>query len=174
MSNAQDLLSILNGASARRNAAASAPSGGNPTEKSILSFKAGKMNTTLQSNGKYLVEPDARRGELHVVWVTAGTTTATAAAGGGGHLKIEWKDRRTKTVVNSIPIFTATDNIDDATFERVETGQDGDRVYLLTVGNENRHFFWYVTLLLICNSVLFMFVLVYYTIVCVIIFVHLF
>ena len=100
------------------------------------------MNTTLKPNGKYLVEPDARRGELHVVWVTAAATTGTGA--GGGHLKIEWKDRRTKTVVNSIPIFA---NTDDATFDRVETGKDGDRVYLLTVGNENRHFFWYVILL---------------------------
>ena len=98
------------------------------------------MNTTLKPNGKYLVEPDARRGELHVVWVT-GAATSGATGAGGGHLKIEWKDRRTKTVVNSIPIFA---NTDDATFERVETGKDGDRVYLLTVGNENRHFFWYV------------------------------
>ena len=148
MSNAQDLLSILNGASARRNAAApsASSSSGNPTEKSILSFKAGKMNTTLKPNGKYLVEPDARRGELHVVWVT-GAATSGATGAGGGHLKIEWKDRRTKTVVNSIPIFA---NTDDATFERVETGKDGDRVYLLTVGNENRHFFWYVYIIIIC------------------------
>ena len=173
MSNAQDLLSILNGASARRNASAapSSSSSGNPTEKSILSFKAGKMNTTLKSNGKYLVEPDARRGELHVVWVTAAGATTTDTTG-GGHLKIEWKDRRTKTVVNSIPIFAATDI--DATFERVETGKDGDRVYLLTVGNENRHFFWYVSIIFIYICIqFFMFVLVYYTIVCVIIFVYL-
>ena len=157
MSNAQDLLSTLNGASARRNAAApsASSSGGNPTEKSILSFKAGKMNTTLKPNGKYLVEPDARRGELHVVWVTGTAANTGGTAGGGGHLKIEWKDRRTKTIVNSIPIFA---NTDDATFERVETGKDGDRVYLLTVGNENRHFFWYVILLLLLllYSVLFL------------------
>ena len=86
-----------------------------------------------------------RRGELHIVW----TSTATAATGGvggvaAGHLKLEWKDRRTKTVVNTIPIFPE----DDATFERVETGREGDRVYLLQnngegrASSDSRHFFW--------------------------------
>ena len=28
------------------------------------------MTTTLRPNGKYLVEPDKRRGELHVVYVS--------------------------------------------------------------------------------------------------------
>ena len=149
MSNAQDLLSILNGA---RSSAAAGPSAAtsntNPTEKSILSFKAGKMNTTLQPNGKFLVEPDTRRGELHVVWQSSASLAGTSAGGGtnnnnanNGTLRIEWRDRRTKTVVNTIgPIFGS----DNATFERVETGKEGDRVYLLCVGNENRHFFWYV------------------------------
>ena len=92
-----------------------------------------------------------RRGELHIVW----TSTTAAAVGGGvggvggvsttaGHLKLEWKDRRTKTVVNTIPIFPE----DDATFERVETGREGDRVYLLQnngegrASSDSRHFFW--------------------------------
>lgn len=144
MSNAQDLLSILGGAGANRPSRAAGANGGattnGSTETSILQFKAGKMNTRLKPNGKYLVEPDARRGEMHVVW-----TTTPAAAGqattAGGHLKIEWKDRRTKTTVNTIPIFPE----DDATFERVETGREGDRVYLLQCGTNNadsRHFFW--------------------------------
>ena len=148
MSNAQDLLSILNGA---RSSTAAGPSAAasntNPTEKSILSFKAGKMNTTLQPNGKFLVEPDTRRGELHVVWQSSVSSAGTSAGGGtnnnanNGTLRIEWRDRRTKTVVNTIgPIFGS----DNATFERIETGKEGDRVYLLCVGNENRHFFWYV------------------------------
>ena len=143
MSNAQDLLSILGGASARAPNRASTTSGS--SETSILNFKAGKMITSLKPNGKYLVEPDMRRGELHIVW----TSTATAATGGvggvaAGHLKLEWKDRRTKTVVNTIPIFPE----DDATFERVETGREGDRVYLLQnngegrASSDSRHFFW--------------------------------
>merc|ERR1711966_276759 len=61
-------------------------------------------------------------------------------ANGAGHLKMEWKDRRTKTTVNTIPIFPE----DNATFERVETGREGDRVYLLQCGNDmdSTHFFW--------------------------------
>lgn len=145
MSNAQDLLSILGGgAGGASRGGRSGGAGGSATngavETSILRFKAGKMNTTLRPNGKYLVEPDARRGELHVVW-------AAAAAGGGGgaaggHLRLEWKDRRTKTTVNTIPVFPS----DDATFERVETGREGDRVYLLQCGStaDARHFFWWV------------------------------
>ena len=50
------------------------------------------MTTTLQSNGKYLVEPDKRRGELHVVYVSG----VAGSANGGGRVKLEWKDRRTK------------------------------------------------------------------------------
>jgi len=144
MSNAQDLLSILGGAGAGGASRGSRGAGGATTggaaETSILSFKAGKMNTTLKPNGKYLVEPDSRRGELHVVWTAAAAGAASGAAGGGGHLKMEWKDRRTKTTVNTIPIFPT----DDATFERVETGREGDRVYLLQCGNnaDSRHFFW--------------------------------
>ena len=105
------------------------------------------MNTTLQPNGKFLVEPDTRRGELHVVWQSSASSAGTSAGGtnnnnaNNGTLRIEWRDRRTKTVVNTIgPIFGS----DNATFERIETGKEGDRVYLLCVGNENRHFFWYV------------------------------
>jgi len=49
------------------------------------------MTTSLQSNGKYLVEPDKRRGELHVVYVSG-----VSGNGVGGRVKLEWKDRRTK------------------------------------------------------------------------------
>ncbi len=103
------------------------------------------MNTTLQPNGKYLVEPDTRRGELHVV-------CASVPGGAGGHVKLEWKDRRTKTTVNTIPIFASDDITNGAAtttfFERVLTGREGDRVYLLQIGGgggaaeSSRHFFW--------------------------------
>jgi len=52
------------------------------------------MTTSLQSNGKYLVEPDKRRGELHVVYVSG--VNGGAGSGTGGRVKLEWKDRRTK------------------------------------------------------------------------------
>eukprot|EP00956_Cyclotella_meneghiniana_P019896 scaffold34567_cov66-Cyclotella_meneghiniana.AAC.2 len=136
MSNAQDLLSILNG---RRIASSGNPSNSAaPTPKSILNFKAGKMSTTRQPNGKYLVTPDARRGELHLL-----------VDNNNGGLKVEWKDRRTKATVDTVHVA----NPQDATFERVETAKESDRVYLLTVDNSNnvtaaatttqgRHFFW--------------------------------
>ena len=52
------------------------------------------MTTSLQTNGKYLVEPDKRRGELHVVYVSG--AGGASGVGGGGRVKLEWKDRRTK------------------------------------------------------------------------------
>lgn len=129
MSNAQDLLSILGGA-APRPAARANPSS---TEKTILSFKAGKMNTELQPNGKYMVSPDKRRGQINLVWTTTNASS-------GGQLTVQWKDRRTMATVNTYPIFQS----DNATFEKVQTGNDADRVYLLTCGNDaaSRHFFW--------------------------------
>mmetsp|Transcript_15481 Transcript_15481/g.21995 ORF Transcript_15481/g.21995 Transcript_15481/m.21995 type:complete len:413 (+) Transcript_15481:85-1323(+) len=137
MSNAQDLLSILGGG-APRPAPRANPSS---TEKTILSFKAGKMNTELQPNGKYMVSPDNRRGEINLVWTTTNAAPGSSAAASGGSLTVQWKDRRTMATVNTYPIFPS----DNATFERVETGNDVDRVYLLSCGANNadsRHFFW--------------------------------
>lgn|SRR6056300_429776 len=133
MSNAQDLLSILGGGAARP-----APRV-NPTssEKTILSFKAGKMNTELQANGKYMVSPDTRRGQVDLVWTTTGAAPNSSATASGGQLTVEWKDRRTMTTVNTYAIFPN----ENATFQRVETGNDEDRVYLLEYG-QNRYFFW--------------------------------
>lgn len=118
-------------------------------ETSILAFKAGKMVATLKSNGKYLVEPEGRQGEVHVVWTSLPTTRATATVeesvvsnvgeGEGGHLKIEWRERRTKTTMNATRVYPD----DDTSFERVETGRYGDRVYLLRCNGvaRSRHFF---------------------------------
>lgn len=162
MSNAQDLLSILSNAGSSRSrigGGIGASSTNGTVETSILSFKAGKMNTTLQPNGKYMVEPDMRRGELHVVWTATPAASASASGGAaGGYVKLEWKDRRTKTTVNTIPIIATTTNDNTAattttasssaaTFERVPTGREGDRVYLLQCDGNNsaadsRHFFW--------------------------------
>ncbi|KAL7549837.1 hypothetical protein ACHAWF_013099 [Thalassiosira exigua] len=161
MSDARDLLSILGGTRPPPGGGRSGGlggsgggGGGDPAETSLLSFKAGKMTTRLKSNGKYAVEPDPRRGEVRVVWTATpassagGRGSAAGGAGGGGaaaatgHIKLEWRDRRTKTVVNTVPIFPE----DDAAFERVETGREGDRVYLLGLRGgkteDSRHFFW--------------------------------
>jgi hypothetical protein len=146
MSNAQDLLSILSNAGAASRSSLRPPaSTSGIVETSILSFRAGKMNATFKPNGKYLVEPDMRRGEIHVVYCTPPSSSASmnpllasnaTANDATATLKLEWRDRRTKTTVNSLPLDG------DATFERVETGRDGDRVYLLQRSGRRRNFFW--------------------------------
>lgn len=118
------------------------------------------MTTKLQPNGKFMVEPDTRRGELHVVWFSPASTSTIPGGGGAssaaaaavtagvaattGHVKLEWKDRRTKTTVTVATIHNSANDPDNATFERVNTGREGDRVYLLQFGNFviERHFFW--------------------------------
>lgn len=104
--------------------------------KTLLSFKAGKMIATPQPNDKYKVQADPRRGTLEVNW------TASSNSSSAGVLKIEWKDRRTRAVVDSLTIFPE----DDCTYSRVETGEGrgSDRVYLLQYGNasDRRIFFW--------------------------------
>uniref|UniRef100_A0A7S2GWZ2 Pru domain-containing protein n=1 Tax=Helicotheca tamesis TaxID=374047 RepID=A0A7S2GWZ2_9STRA len=118
--------------------------------KTILTFKAGKMKTELQPNGKYLVSPDPRRGTLSLVWTanssppsggnSSGNNSNSNNSNSGGLLKLEWKDRRTRTVVDSLTIFPE----DDCTYSRVDTGRENDRVYLLQYGNasDRRFFFW--------------------------------
>lgn len=142
-----DLLAMLGGGMPGASSSRSAPEG-----KTLLSFKAGKMNAELQSNGKFMISPDPRRGEIQLVWQSyasgsggGGSSGGGSGAGGnGGLLKFEWKDRRTRSVVDSLSIFPE----DDCTYGRVSAGRDADRVYLLQFGGNNssgssrRFFFW--------------------------------
>jgi len=128
--------------------------GMNAEPKTLVSFKAGKMVAEVQQNGKYMVTADPRRGTLEVSWTPAGSSgngggssnNANASGGGSnnGMLKLEWKDRRTRAVVDSIKVFPE----DECTYSKVMTGtgpeREGDRVYLLQFGNqsERRFFFW--------------------------------
>jgi hypothetical protein len=148
MSNAQDLLSILNNANAASRSSLRPPaSTSGIVETSILDFKSGKMNATFKPNGKYLVEPDMRRGELHVVYCSSSSSSSSNAAAIGttsdivprpppATLKLEWRDRRTRTTVDTYALDA------NSTFERVETGRGGDRVYLLQRSGRRRNFFW--------------------------------
>eukprot|EP00560_Eucampia_antarctica_P007958 CAMPEP_0197823984 /NCGR_PEP_ID=MMETSP1437-20131217/1295_1 /TAXON_ID=49252 ORGANISM="Eucampia antarctica, Strain CCMP1452" /NCGR_SAMPLE_ID=MMETSP1437 /ASSEMBLY_ACC=CAM_ASM_001096 /LENGTH=461 /DNA_ID=CAMNT_0043423427 /DNA_START=214 /DNA_END=1599 /DNA_ORIENTATION=+ len=102
--------------------------------KSILSFKAGKMSTTLQPNGKYLVTPDPRRGSLALTWTSS---SSGSSSGSAGIVKLEWTDRRTRTVVDTFTIFPQ----EECTYSRVDTGREEDRVYLFVCSNK-RHFYW--------------------------------
>jgi len=91
-------------------------------------------------NGKYLVSPDPRRGTLSLVWTPNPSSGGNSSSNNGGTLKLEWKDRRTRTVVDTLNIFPE----DDCTYSRVDTGRESDRVYLLQYGNasDRRFFYW--------------------------------
>jgi len=119
-----DLLAMLGGAGLP------GPSSSRREEegKTILSFKAGKMDPVLQPNGKYLITADPRRGEVNLVFDLPST------------LKLEWKDRRTRSVVDSFLVIPE----DNCTFTPVPTGREGDRVNLLQFGSnpDRRFFFW--------------------------------
>jgi len=110
--------------------------------KVLLSFKAGKMNAERQPDGRYLVTADPRRGTLEMNWTpqpSASSSSTPASSNNSGYLKLEWKDRRTRTVVDSLTLMSE----DDCTYSRVETGNDKERVYLLQFGHsERRFFFW--------------------------------
>mmetsp|Transcript_14964 Transcript_14964/g.32223 ORF Transcript_14964/g.32223 Transcript_14964/m.32223 type:complete len:489 (-) Transcript_14964:390-1856(-) len=138
----------------------SSPNGGSGIE--LLKFKAGRMKAELQQNGKFLISPDPRRGEIRMLWKSnrpgAGASSALASSsssGGptnanGGVLTFEWVDRRTTLPVTTLTIFPE----DGCTFQRVYTGgaagddndrrSSTDRVYVLQYGNssERRFFFW--------------------------------
>ena len=84
--------------------------------------------------------PDPRRGLLSLTWTSASSNNNNNNnSGSGGILKVEWKDRRTRTVVDTLTIFPQ----DDCTYSKVETGNH-DRVYLLQFGNssDRRFFYW--------------------------------
>jgi len=133
-----DLLAMLGGAGP-----SSASTSRRETEgKTILSFKAGKMNTTLQPNGKYLITPDPRRGTVALTWHATSSSSSssnTNANNNGGLLKFEWTDRRTRTTVDSLTIFPG----DNVTFTNITTGRPKDRVYLLQYGSNTDQMFFY-------------------------------
>jgi|AntRauTorckE5430_2_1112549.scaffolds.fasta_scaffold00246_8 hypothetical protein len=86
-----------------------------------------------------MVSADPRRGTLEVNWTASSSSNPSSSA---GVLKLEWKDRRTRAVVDSLTIFPE----DDCTYSKVDTGtgRESDRVYLLQYGNasDRRFFFW--------------------------------
>jgi len=137
MNNA-DFLAMLGGAGSASSISNSRESEGKP----ILEFKAGKLTTARQPNGKYLVSPDQRRGTISLSWHTAPSSTSTSAsstADANGMLKFEWIDRRTRTTVDSHTIFPE----DNVTYSRVDTGHPKDRVYLLQFGTSTERIFFY-------------------------------
>jgi 26S proteasome regulatory subunit N13 len=72
--------------------------GSNPSNSSrpevepLVSFKAGKCELALQGNGKYMVTPDTRRGQVNLKY------------NDDNDLVWEWYDRREKTVVDTLTL----------------------------------------------------------------------
>lgn len=95
-------------------------------------------------NGKFMISPDPRRGEIRMLWKANDAAGAGAVANNGGVLTFEWVDRRTTLPVTTLTIFPE----DGVTYQRVWTGGEddraADRVYALQYGNnsDRRFFFW--------------------------------
>lgn len=107
----------------------------------ILSFKAGKMVTEILKTGKYFLKPDSRRGTINLSWKTSVSNSARRSSETSkGVLLFEWKDRRTCATVDSFPILPT----DNCSYTKVDTGREGDRVYLLQFGKskDRRYFYW--------------------------------
>lgn len=114
----------------------------NSNEKQLVSFKAGKMDLTLQENGKYWAAPDTRRGEIRIVWKTSDSS-----------LYWEWYDRREKSVADADRhvLFSVGGTTSDlGTMERVTEVPNAapqDRLVVWTRpqaggSNSNYHMYW--------------------------------
>jgi hypothetical protein len=98
---------------------------GNNDPKPLLSFKAGKVDLSMQENGSYWAIPDTRRGQVNLKY------------NDDDHLIWEWYDRREKTVVDSIRI-TDPIQLERATVPQSQDADSNDRVYYWKLDNEWR------------------------------------
>lgn len=91
----------------------------------LLSFKAGRVDMTLQDNGKYSCVPDTRRGQVNLRY------------GDDSQLIWEWYDRREKAVVDTIRI-TDPVSLKRAAVPPSQDKDTNDRVYYWKLDNEWR------------------------------------
>jgi 26S proteasome regulatory subunit N13 len=99
---------------------------GRQAAKPIVSFKAGKCAMVLQPEGDFLVTPEDKKGLV------------TLSKENDGLIHFRWTDRTAKAIIDDLIVFP-----DDVQFKRVNTGRDGDRVYMLKwrIG-DRRIMFW--------------------------------
>lgn len=114
--------------------------------KTILSFKAGRMTTELQQNGKYLVTGDPKRGEISMIYNSspASTTSSSNNTAATPTINFEWKDRRSRTKVDDLTFLPSDIRSNNITFAQVNTGREQDRVYLLQYKNTDTRYFYYM------------------------------
>jgi hypothetical protein len=120
-----DLFDALGGGGGNHHGASSSS---RPEGKAIVSFKAGKMDLTLQTSGKYWATPDTRRGQVNLKY------------NDDNCLVWEWYDRREKAVVESITIPKAT-KLERATIQNVagsssSSSSSTDRLYYWKLDTE--------------------------------------
>ena len=94
-----------------------------PEPESLISFKAGKCELALQENGKYMVNPDTRRGQVNLRY------------NDNDELLWEWYDRREKRTVDSIVLKEAI-QLTRAVVLPHKRQEDQDRVYYWKLDNE--------------------------------------
>ncbi|KAF1319390.1 Proteasomal ubiquitin receptor adrm1-like protein, partial [Globisporangium splendens] len=93
----------------------------------LVSFNAGKMTVKPTANGKFLITPDLKKGKICL------------SRGDDQLLHFQWMDRQSGTSPEDFIIFP-----DDALFSKVDTGREGDRVFLLQYKNSSRRFFFWM------------------------------
>jgi hypothetical protein len=85
--------------------------------QSLIQFKAGKCELAeIPGTGKYRVTPDKKKGTLGL------------QRSQDGIVKIVWTDRTQNIAVDDVIVFP-----DDVVMKKVNTGREGDRVYILKV-----------------------------------------
>ena len=90
-------------------------------------FKAGKceMEEIPEQTGKYRVTPNKKKGLLSLFLQD-------------GLVKVRWTDRGTNSVADEFIVMP-----EEVTLKKINTGREGDRVYLLKWNNVNRkHMYW--------------------------------
>ncbi|CAB1096594.1 unnamed protein product [Ectocarpus sp. CCAP 1310/34] len=92
----------------------------------LLSFKAGKMDVSDKGGDKFHITPDLRKG------------TISLFKGPDDQLMhFAWKERPSGTVVDDIIILP-----EEAVYKKVDTGREGERVYLMEIAGNRRFFYW--------------------------------
>lgn len=111
-----DLFDALGGAGGSNPSSSS-----RPEVEPLVSFKAGKCELALQENGKYLVTPDTRRGQVNLKYNDE------------NDLVWEWYDRREKTVVDTL-ILKETSKLEKAALP--PKASETDQVYYWKLEND--------------------------------------
>eukprot|EP00904_Undaria_pinnatifida_P012348 jgi/Undpi1/8243/HiC_scaffold_25.g10713.m1 len=92
----------------------------------LLTFKAGKMEVVDKGGDKFHISPDLRKGSISLF------------KGPDDQLMhFAWKERPSGSVVDDIIILP-----EEAVYKKVDTGREGERVFLMEIAGNRRFFYW--------------------------------